>query len=176
MTAQPTEHEGRLSKASKSSKAGAASRATAADKASAATGAPHMAPLLGERVQDILNGIDPTYVMETEAEEQVLQLADDFLDKVIRQSLRLAQHRGSKALDVQDVQLVLAKHWGIVVPGLGLPNIRPLRPGKQSVTKTTSSGGPPANKRKSATDSSAPANRKKPNTGMSPMPQQMQMS
>jgi hypothetical protein len=176
LTAQPTEHEGRLSKASKSTKSGAASRASAADKASAATGAPHMAPLLGERVQDILNGIDPTYVMETEAEEQVLQLADDFLDKVIRQSLRLAQHRGSKALDVQDVQLILAKHWGIVVPGLGLPNIRPLRPGKQSVSKTPSSGGSQANKRKSATDSSAPSNRKKSNSGMSPMPQPMQMS
>jgi transcription initiation factor TFIID subunit 12 len=135
-----------------------------------------MAPLLGERIQDILNGIDPTYVMETEAEEQVLQLADDFLDKVIRQSLRLSQHRGSKALDVQDVQLVLAKHWGIVVPGLGLPNIRPLRPGKQSVSKSSSSGGSQANKRKSSTDPSASANRKKSTSGMSPMPQPMQMS
>jgi transcription initiation factor TFIID subunit 12 len=111
-----------------------------------------MAPLLGDRIQDILNGIDPNYVMETEAEEQVLQLADDFLDKVIRQSFRLAQHRGSKALDVQDVQLVLAKHWGIIVPGLGLPTIRPLKPGKQAASKTSHGGGSHGSKRKSTTD------------------------
>lgn len=176
MTTQPTDQEGKLSKASKAAKSSASSRTSAVDKTSATTGAPHMAPLLGERVQDILNGIDPNYVMETEAEEQVLQLADDFLDKVIRQSLRLAQHRGSKTLDVQDVQLVLAKHWGIVVPGLGLPNIRPLKPGKQSVSKSSSSGGSQANKRKSATDATVAASRKKSNSAGSPMPQTMQMS
>jgi len=164
MTAQPTEVEGRLSKSSKG-KSTAAARANSASRSAAekpVNGAPHMAPLLGDRIQDILNAIDPNYVMETEAEEQVLQLADDFLDKVIKQSLRLAQHRGSKSLDVQDVQMILAKHWGIVIPGLGLPNIRPFKASKQSSSKSSSSGGGSnANKRKSPTDS-ASANRKKP--------------
>lgn len=136
-----------------------------------------MAPLVGERVQDILNSIDPNYVIETEAEEQVLQLADDFLDKVINQSMRLAQHRGSKSLDVQDVQLILAKHWGIVVPGLGLPNIRPLKAGKQSSSKSSSgngSSGSQANKRKSSDSATIGMSRKKSITaGTSIPPQQM---
>lgn len=165
VTAQPTEVEGKLSKSSKG-KSTAAARATAVARTTVekpVSGAPHMTPLLGDRIQDILNGIDPNYVLETEAEEQVLQLADDFLDKVIRQSLRLAQHRGSKSLDVQDVQMILAKHWGIVIPGLGLPNIRPFKTTKQSTSKASSSGGgSTANKRKSPADSTA-ANRKKPN-------------
>ncbi|CAJ1931818.1 unnamed protein product [Cylindrotheca closterium] len=174
MTAPPVEVEGRLSKASKG-KSAAAARANSSSRTTSSTpaekptnGAPHMAPLLGDRIQDILNAIDPNYVMETEAEEQVLQLADDFLDKVIRQSLRLAQHRGSKSLDVQDVQMILAKHWGIVIPGLGLPYIRPFKASKQSSSKSSSSGGQSnANKRKGPADS-APGNRKKPNMASAP--------
>ena len=110
---QPTHHEGRLSLSQMTS-----------------SSAPHLAPLVGKRIQDLVSSIDPNYTIDAEAEEQVLQLADDFLDKVTRQAVRMSQHRGSKILDVQDIQLVLAKQWGITVPGLNLPNMRPLtRPG-----------------------------------------------
>jgi transcription initiation factor TFIID subunit 12 len=167
-TPKPTAQEGRLSLTAVKSNA---------------TGAAHMAPLVGQRIQDLVKSIDPNYVIDTEAEEQVLQLADDFLDKVTRQSLRLAQHRGSKTLDVQDVQIVLAKHWGIAVPGLGLPNIRPLKPGKQTVLKATpSSGGGVAgvqSSKRKGSDSSTPgagSSRKKANTAASSMPTTIQAS
>ena len=87
-------------------------------------GAPHMAPLVGQRIQDLVQSLDPNYTIDIAAEEQLLQLADDFLDRVTRQSIKMAQHRGSKTLDVQDLQLVLAKQWGITVPGLGAPTFR----------------------------------------------------
>jgi len=90
-------------------------------------GTPHMAPLVGQRIQELVKSLDPNYSIDHAAEEQVLQLADDFLDQVTRQSIRMAQHRGSKTLDVQDLQLVLAKQWGIVVPGLGAPTFRPTK-------------------------------------------------
>ena len=80
-----------------------------------------MAPLVGPRIADLVKSIDPNYGIEPDAEEQVLQLADDFLDKVTKQAMRLAQHRGSKILDVRDLQIVLAKNFGIVVPGMGMP-------------------------------------------------------
>lgn len=79
---------------------------------------------MGERVQDLVKSLDPNYTIDVAAEEQLLQLADDFIDQVTRQSIRMAQHRGSKTLDVQDLQLVLAKQWGITVPGLGAPTFR----------------------------------------------------
>jgi transcription initiation factor TFIID subunit 12 len=88
---------------------------------STAAAAPHMAPLIGPRLGDLVRTLDPNYTLDCQAEQQLLQLADDFLDKVVRQSLRLAQHRNSKTVDVQDLQLVLAKQWGIVIPGLGPP-------------------------------------------------------
>ena len=107
---------------------------------------------MGPKIQDLVKSIDPSYTIDAEAEEQVLQLADDFLENVTRQSLLLAQHRGSKTLDVQDIQLVLAKHWGISVPGLGLPNLRPLKPGKVNLTV---GGG--SSKRKSTSSNSSAA-------------------
>jgi transcription initiation factor TFIID subunit TAF12 len=88
---------------------------------------PYMAPLVGQRIQDLVTGLDPSYTIDAQAQEQVLQLADDFLDKVCKQSLRIAAHRGSSVLEVQDVQLVLAKQWGIVIPGLGPPMLNKSR-------------------------------------------------
>ena len=82
---------------------------------------PYMAPLVGQRIQDLVSSLDPSYTIDSQAQEQLLQLTDDFLDKVCKQSLRLATHRGSAIMEVQDVQMVLAKQWGIVIPGLGPP-------------------------------------------------------
>ncbi|GKY94056.1 hypothetical protein MPSEU_000372200 [Mayamaea pseudoterrestris] len=83
----------------------------------AAMGA-HKAPLVGPRIQQLVAEIDPNYSLDAQAEEQLLRMADDFLDKVCASSLTLAQHRGSKVLDVQDVQMVLQKQWKISIPGL----------------------------------------------------------
>jgi histone H3/H4 len=128
-----------------------------------------MAPLMGERIANLVKSLDPNYTIDIAAEEQLLQLADDFLDQVTRQSIRMAQHRGSKTLDVQDLQLVLAKQWGITVPGLGAPTFRSTKPpGRASVTAVglAASGG---GKRK-ASDASLTAGgsrAKKAGTGVS---------
>ncbi|GAX12299.1 transcription initiation factor TFIID subunit 12 [Fistulifera solaris] len=98
-------------------------------------GGPHIVPPVGERIQSLLNTIDPNYSLDSAAEAQVLQLANDFLTKVTQQSFELAQHRGSPALDVQDVQWILAKQWGIVIPGLGPPPTRSFNPTTNSSTK-----------------------------------------
>ena len=133
---------------------------------SASPGAPHMAPLVGERIADLVKSLDPNYTIDEAAEEQVLQLADDFLDQVTRQGLRMAQHRGSRTLDVQDLQLVLAKQWGIVVPGLGAPTFRPSKVSgsRPSLSKTLSSGATGGAKRK-ASDSNLARPVKRANMG-----------
>jgi len=130
-----------------------------------------MAPLVGPRIADLVKSIDPNYGIDPDAEEQVLQLADDFLDKVTKQAIRLAQHRGSKTLDVRDLQIVLAKNFGIVVPGLGLPAVRPIK-GASVASKSSSSSGSKSSstKRNSSTASMGESSgsgpvRKKANTG-----------
>ena len=120
-----------------------------------------MAPLVGPRIADLVKSIDPNYGIEPDAEEQVLQLADDFLDKVTKQAMRLAQHRGSKILDVRDLQIVLAKNFGIVVPGLGLPVVRPIK--GVSMTSKSSSSTKSSSSKRSSSSGDGPA-RKKANT------------
>ena len=141
-SSEPTTAEGRLSLTAANSGSG---RSGSKKSVSSKSGSgPHMAPLVGPRIADLVKSIDPNYGIEADAEEQVLQLADDFLDKVTKQAIRLAQHRGSKILDVRDLQIVLAKNFGIVVPGLGVPAVRPIS------SKTSSSGGSKASKRNSS--------------------------
>ena len=110
---------------------------------STAVAAPHMAPLVGPRIQDLLQQLDPAYTLDAAAEHQILQLTDDFLDKVCKQGLRLAQHRNSKTLDVQDLQMVLAKQWNIIIPGLGPPVAK-----KPKVVRSPSIGSNSGAKRK----------------------------
>lgn len=162
-TSEPTYTEGHLSL-----KPTTASTSRSSSKKSAPkTGSgPHVAPLVGPRIADLVKSIDPNYGIDPDAEEQVLQLADDFLEKVTKQAMRLAQHRGSKTLDVRDLQIVLAKNFGIVVPGLGLPVVRPIKGASvTSKTSSSSSSSKSSSKRSSSAmgDSSGPV-RKKANT------------
>jgi len=173
-TPAPKAEEGRLSTSDGMSGGGAdsatantvkSSSAAAAASAASIGSAPHASPLVGQRVKDLVASINPSYTLDADAEEQVLLLADDFLDKVLKQSIRLSKHRGSKTLDVQDIQLILAKHWGIVVPGLGAPNLKPSKPGAKVVAGGGSGLG--SNKRKSSADhgSGGGSRAKKSNTG-----------
>jgi histone H3/H4 len=124
-----------------------------------------MAPLVGPRIADLVRSIDPNYGIEPDAEEQVLQLADDFLDKVTKQAIRLAQHRGSKTLEVRDLQIVLAKNFGIVVPGLGMPPARTIN--RSSVTSKTSTTASGSNSKSSSSSSTTPGSATKRNSSTS---------
>lgn len=77
----------------------------------------------GARLSSLLEEIDPTFELEPEAEELVLRMTDDFVDRVTRRSAEYAKHRESRTLDAVDVQLCLEKHWDITIPGL--PSQRP---------------------------------------------------
>lgn len=112
-----------------------------------------MAPSLGARIQSILSEIDPTFSLEPAAEEQVLCLVDDFVDKVVKQSIRIAQHRSSRTLDVEDVQMVLAKQWNIVIPGLGAPVMASSKANQSRRTSTSAATNTTAPRPSSTTSS-----------------------
>jgi len=89
-------------------------------------------PLIGLRLSTLVKSIDPTgmYSLEPEAEEQLLALANDFANSLIKKSMRVAQHRNAvagskinggmkrKRVEAQDVAIVLRKNYGITIPGL----------------------------------------------------------
>eukprot|EP00536_Pseudo-nitzschia_multiseries_P007616 jgi/Psemu1/287240/fgenesh1_pg.181_\ len=165
---EPSASEGRLSLAAATS-GGTTGRNVSKKSSSKAGAGPHVAPLVGPRIADLVKSIDPNYGIEADAEEQVLQLADDFLDKVTKQAIRLSQHRGSKTLDVRDLQIVLAKNFGIVVPGLGVPAIRPFKSASVATKSSASGGSKSSSAKRNASaamgESGGGPARKKANTG-----------
>ena len=96
--------------------------------------APHSSndstPLIGQKIRDLLKSIDPAYTLDPEAEQHILRMSEDFVDKLISQSFTMANHRRSQQMNVSDVQLCLSKFWGINIPGLstiiGQPRTNPL--------------------------------------------------
>ena len=79
-----------------------------------ASKSPHM---IGTKLQTICQSIDPSYTLEDQVQEVLLEMADDFVTKVTQDALKLAKHRGSKQLDVMDMALALKKGYGMEVPG-----------------------------------------------------------
>lgn len=80
----------------------------------------------GARLSSLLKEVDPNFELEPEAEELVLRMVDDFVDRVTRRAAEYAKHRKSQTLDAVDLQFCLERDWGIIIPGL--PSQRPAQP------------------------------------------------
>jgi len=105
-------------------------KSTSADKNSShSTTTP--VPLIGEKLQKLCNSIDPSYKLDADVQERLLEMADSFVEKVTKDAIKLSKHRGSKSMDVIDVALALKKGYNMSVPGLG----------PQSVAGNTDGGG-----------------------------------
>ena len=57
----------------------------------------------------------------------MLMLADQFMDNVIATACRNAKERGSKVLEIRDLQLVLERVYNIRVPGFSSDELRTVR-------------------------------------------------
>lgn len=81
-------------------------------------------PLVGSKLSTLLNNIDPTqsHVLDAEAQECLLRMADEFVKSVVSTGCKLARHRKSRRLDARDVSLALRMGWGLTVPGLLPPH------------------------------------------------------
>ncbi|KAL3809264.1 hypothetical protein ACHAXA_009962 [Cyclostephanos tholiformis] len=86
-------------------------------------GKPSLAPMLGEKLQNLCHSIDPSYALDSEVQERLVEMADAFVEKVTRDSIKLARHRGSTTMDVVDVAVALKKGFNMEVPGLGPPSV-----------------------------------------------------
>jgi len=131
-TKRPSHAESRLSKS-----AAAPSKSTV--KTDDIYGNAALAPAIGEKLQKLCHSIDPSYTLDSEVQERLVEMADSFVDKVTKDAVRLAKHRGSSSLDVVDVALALKKGYNISVPGLGPPSAA--RGKGQSVAAMSGVGG-----------------------------------
>ncbi|KAI0160204.1 hypothetical protein GGR57DRAFT_456688 [Xylariaceae sp. FL1272] len=71
-------------------------------------------------------GADGNY-LTPDVEESVLSVADNFVDNLISMACRLAKERGSKVLEIRDIQLVLERVYNIRIPGYTSDELRTVR-------------------------------------------------
>ncbi|KAL2853875.1 transcription initiation factor TFIID subunit A-domain-containing protein [Aspergillus pseudoustus] len=62
-----------------------------------------------------------------DAEEFVLQMADDFVDDVITAACRLAKLRHSSTLEIRDIQLVLERNYNMRISGFATDDLRTVK-------------------------------------------------
>ncbi|KAK3376753.1 transcription initiation factor TFIID subunit A-domain-containing protein [Lasiosphaeria ovina] len=77
-------------------------------------------------------------LLTPEVEESVLNLADAFVDSVLHSACRNAKERGSKVLEIRDIQLVLERTYNIRIPGYSseeLRTVRKVQPNAQWISK-----------------------------------------
>ena len=114
-----------------------------------------LAPVVGEKLQSLCKSIDPSYSLDSEVQERLVEMADTFVDKVTQDAIKLARHRGSSTMDAVDVALALKKGYNMEVPGLG-PPIAPGTGGGQGgwlfADKVNAGGGEPPKKKSKPTD------------------------
>ncbi|KAF2835577.1 hypothetical protein M501DRAFT_981381 [Patellaria atrata CBS 101060] len=66
-------------------------------------------------------------MLAPDAEDVLLQLADDFVDNVITAACKLAKLRDSSTLEIRDIQLILERNYNIRIPGYASDEVRTVR-------------------------------------------------
>ncbi|CZT00181.1 related to general RNA polymerase II transcription factor TAF12 [Rhynchosporium graminicola] len=72
-------------------------------------------------------GLDSGEGLTPDVEESVLNVADNFVDQVLQAACRNAKERGSKTLEIRDIQLTLERGYNIRIPGYSSDEIRTVR-------------------------------------------------
>ncbi|KAJ5555543.1 hypothetical protein N7535_007980 [Penicillium sp. DV-2018c] len=87
--------------------------------------------VLSKKMLDILvrqvTGGGEGEMLTPDAEEFILQMADDFVDEVTTQACRLAKLRPSSTLELRDLQLVLERNYNMRISGFSTDDLRTVK-------------------------------------------------
>ncbi|KAK2454789.1 transcription initiation factor TFIID subunit [Trifolium repens] len=78
-------------------------------------------------IHELVNQVDPLEKLDPEVADILGDIAEDFLDSIIRSGCSLAKHRKSTTLEAKDILLHLEKNWNITLPGFGGDEIKNYR-------------------------------------------------
>ncbi|KAG8744837.1 Transcription initiation factor TFIID subunit 12 [Ceratobasidium sp. 414] len=85
---------------------------------------PGPAPVPRRVLRELVYGFEPDVRVDEDAEQFLLQAADDFIDSVTQFACRVAKHRGSDTLEVKDLQLHLERNYDLHIPGFATDDTR----------------------------------------------------
>ncbi|KAG8693535.1 Transcription initiation factor TFIID subunit 12 [Ceratobasidium sp. 428] len=85
---------------------------------------PGPAPVPRRVLRELVYGFDSDVKVDADAEQFLLQAADDFIDSVTQFACRVAKHRGSDTLEVKDLQLHLERNYDLHIPGFATDDTR----------------------------------------------------
>ncbi|XP_057838748.1 transcription initiation factor TFIID subunit 12 [Cryptomeria japonica] len=68
-------------------------------------------------IQELVDQIDPRQKLDGEVEDILIEIAEDFLERVATSACTMAKHRKSEYLEPKDILLPLERYWHITLPG-----------------------------------------------------------
>ncbi|KAL9318974.1 hypothetical protein ACSQ67_015491 [Phaseolus vulgaris] len=71
--------------------------------------------------------VDPLEKLDPEVADILVDIAENFLESIIRSGCSLAKHRKSTTLEAKDILLHLEKNWNMTLPGFGGDEIKSYR-------------------------------------------------
>lgn len=81
-----------------------------------------------ENIRKIVTQIDPNFSIDTEAEDALLELANDFVESITKTGCQMAQHRSSSIVQKEDILLHLQKFWNIELEDVPLAQPKQMVP------------------------------------------------
>ncbi|KAG2403143.1 Transcription initiation factor TFIID subunit 12 TBP-associated factor [Vigna angularis] len=78
-------------------------------------------------IHELVNQVDPLEKLDHEVADILVDIAENFLESIIRSGCSLAKHRKSTTLEAKDILLHLEKNWNMTLPGFGGDEIKSYR-------------------------------------------------